>query len=125
MKQRDEAYGKISDHFKGVGTVTHDMVAQRAREIALINGRDPNHYNKDDFLEAKRELTGVPLSSESDEEESLSAITEWAEEPGASGHPVEKSEPPDEQTIAERLVEEGVEEAEHEQMVEGAKKRET
>src|ERR1043166_7664743 len=116
MKMTQRAHGKISDHFRGVGTVTRDMVAQRAREIALINGHAPNHYTRDDFLEAKRELTGVnPSFTEDGEEESLAVLTQWDEDPGSTGHPVEKLEVTDEQAEAERLFEEGVNEAEHEQ----------
>lgn len=123
MKETSHPHGIISEHFQGVGTVTRDMVIQRAREIALINGREGHHYTKDDFGEAKRELTGSS-SVEGEEEEFLGTLTSWDEDPGASGCPSEKNELVDEQTIAEQLVEEGMNEAEHEQMVEGAKQAE-
>ena len=58
MKKSHKATEKSPSISKGSGTVTSDMVKERAREIALINGRLPNHYNQDDFMEAKRELTG-------------------------------------------------------------------
>lgn len=116
------AHGKISERFKGVGTVTQDMVVQRAREMAIINGRPPNHYTQDDFLEAKRELTGLGGNGvEQSEEEPIAGLTSWDEEPGTSGHIVERNAATDEQTYDEQLVEEGVGEAEHEQMVEGAR----
>src|SRR5437867_1611317 len=109
MKTANHAHGKISDHFKGVGTITRDMVVQRAREIALINGHEPGHYTRDDFLEAKRELIGAtPGTTESGDDEPLATITRWDEEPGSMGHEVERSELADEQTFAEQLVEEGV-----------------
>ncbi len=123
MKQTTREQGIIAEHFFGVGTVTRDMVVQRAREIALINGHPPQHYTRDDFVEARRELTGSG-GSESEEEEFLSALTLWDEEPGSSGHPAEKIEAADEQTMSELLVEEGISEAEHDQMVEGAKNTE-
>src|SRR4051812_1792450 len=106
MKPAEQAPGKISDHFRGVGTVTRDMVSQRARELAVINGHDPNHYTKDDFDEAKRELTGMAPPANDDEDDAMAGVTRWDEEPGTSGHSVEKMEAPDEQTFAERLVEE-------------------
>jgi hypothetical protein len=122
MKKSRPGHGKISDHFKGMGTVTPDMVTERAREIALISGRPPNHFNQDDFMEAKRELTGAtPEAEGGDEEDTVAGLVTWDEAPGATGHPVEKAEPEDEQTCAAQLAEEGMEEAEHEQMVEGAK----
>lgn len=112
-------HGIISDHFCGVGTVTREKVIQRAREIALINGRPPNHYTKDDFLEAKRELTGG--IAEASDEEAISTITAWDENPSDSGRAAEKETPDDEQTMAEEMVEQGINEAEHDQMVEGAR----
>ena len=122
MKKSRPGHGKISDHFKGMGTVTSDMVTERAREIALINGRPPNHYNQDDFMEAKRELTGAtPEADGEGEEDALAGLVTWDEAPGAAGQPVEKEKPEDEQTCAAQLAEEGLDEAEHEQMVEGAR----
>lgn len=116
---QNQNHGIISDHFSGVGTVTREKVIQRAREIALINGRAPNHYTQDDFLEAKRELTGGV--SEPSDEESVGEIVTWDESPDGAGHSVEKEVADDEQTTAEVLTEQGINEAEHDQMVEGAR----
>jgi hypothetical protein len=122
MKTIHNSHGKISDHFKGMGTVTRDTVVERAREIALINGRGPNHYNQDDFEQAKRELFGATPEAEYEEEEdTIAGLVTWDEPPGAGGHPVKKEESEDEQSCAAQLVEEGLGEAEHEQMVEGAR----
>ena len=121
MKRTRQGHGRILDHFKGVGTVTRDSVVERAREIALINGHRPNEYTQEDFAQAKNELTGA-LDGEGDNAmEDVAGLVTWDEAPTASGHPVEKEELDDEQSLAEQLVDEGVEEAEHEQMVEGAK----
>jgi hypothetical protein len=114
--------GIISDHFLGVGTVTREMVRQRAREIAIINGRPPNHCSRHDFLEAQRELTGA-IPALDDEDDRIINTTAWGEESGAAGHSVEREEAPDEQLLAEELVEQGINEAEHDQMVEAAKSR--
>jgi shikimate 5-dehydrogenase len=114
--------GIISDHFRGVGTVTRDMVRQRAREIAIINGRPPNHCSRQDFLEAQRELTGA-IPGLDDEEGLLINTTPWGEEPVSAGHPVDKEEAADEQTVGEELIEQGINEAEHDQMVQAAKSR--
>ena len=123
MKRRDENTGKISDHFRGVGTVTREMVLQRALEIARINGHE--QHTQDDWEEAKRELIGnFGVTAGSEEEESINALTRWDEVPGTSGHHVENQVAPDEQTFAEQLVEEGVNEAEHEQMFEGSRRTE-
>jgi hypothetical protein len=122
MKTTRQSHGRISDHFKGMGTVTRDTVVERAREIALINGRGPNHYSQEDFSEAKRELTGaLPDGGSEAEEETVAGLVTWDDPPDAAGHPVKKEEPEDEQSCASQLIEEGMEEAEHEQMVEGAR----
>jgi hypothetical protein len=112
-------HGIISEHFCGVGTVTSERVTQRAREIALINGRPPNHFTQEDFNEAKRELTGEPVDAS--DEGAVANVTAWDESPSDSGHTVEKEIADDEQSVAEQLVEQGVNEAEHDQMVEGAR----
>jgi hypothetical protein len=122
MKRAHQSIGKISAHFEGVGTVTREMVTQRARELAIINGRPPNHYSTEDFLEAKRELTGLDANDNDQAgEEPIAVLTSWDEDPGTSGHAVATAVAADEQTFDEQSVEEGINEAEHEQMVEGAR----
>lgn len=122
MKAPEILHGKLICHSNGLGTVTREMVIQRAREVALINGREPDHYTRDDFLEAKRELVGNDAVENDDNEfEGVNALTTWDEDPGTSGHEVDRTVPNDEQTINEELVQEGLEEAEHDTMVEGAK----
>jgi hypothetical protein len=122
MKATRQSHGKISDHFSGMGTVTRDTVLARAREIALINGRGPNHYTQEDFMEAKRELTGeLPGNDGEADEDLVAGLVTWDEPPDAAGHPVVREELEDERSSAVQLVEEGMIEAEHEQMVEGAR----
>src|ERR1700743_2103726 len=50
--------GRLSDHGKGLGTVTREMVMVRAREIAVLNGRSEKNVLDSDFSEARRELLG-------------------------------------------------------------------
>ena len=115
--KREATPGKISEHFRGLGTVTRAMVQDRARELAMIKGHD--HYTEDDWLEAKRELIGI--HGDTADEESINALTRRDEEPGSTGHRVHHVEPSDEKVLAEQLVEEGAEEAEHDRMVEGSR----
>ena len=73
-------------------------------------------------MEAKRELTGaMPDAGSEGEEDTVAGLVTWDEPPDAAGHPVKKEEPEDEQSCAEVLTEEGMDEAEHEHMVEGAR----
>ncbi len=112
-------------HASGVGTVTREMVRARAAELAVINGRAAQDVSVSDLAQAKRELTGEP---ELDPKEvALEAAPEserWDPLPGSTGHVV--TIPPDEEedaegrSLGERLVEEGVEEAGHDQMLKAA-----
>jgi hypothetical protein len=120
MKEPKFRQGKISQHFTGLGTVTPEMVQQRAREIARINGRDPETYNEDDWQAAKLELTGAAGDTEEFQDE-IRGGRNWDETPGTSGHKAPVRTPSDEQTFAERLAREGVEEANHDQMLQGSK----
>jgi hypothetical protein len=116
--KREATPGRISDHFKGLGTVTREMVTKRAQEIAVINGHE--HFTDLDWDQAKREMIGAENFNDADEE-AVATLTRWDEEPGTRGHHVPNVQPFDEQTLAEHLVEEGVNEAEHDQMVEGSR----
>ncbi len=120
MKITPEISGKISNHSQGLGTVTHDSVESRAQELAVINGRVAKEFTEADWQAAKLELSGHPTGEDAAEEESVAAVTRWDEEPGTSGHHVENANAPDEQTVAELLVHEGVDEAEHDRMVMGS-----
>ena len=114
--------GIISDHFNAVGTVTREMVRERAREIAIINGHSVNHCTRQDWADAQRELTGA-IPGLDEEDDQLINTASWGDEPMSAGHAVDRIEAPDEQTICEELVEQGINEAEHDQMVEAAKSR--
>ena len=52
----------------GVGTVTRQMVRERAVELALIDGRTAQEVSNSDWEQAKRELTG---GSDMDPKEAL------------------------------------------------------
>lgn len=119
MKKRNQiSDGKVAEHARGLGTVTPEMVTRRAHEIAVINGRSNDKPTPDDWTEAKRELT-AGLSAH-DPMEDLPVSKRWDPVPGSTPHKINPVPADDEQTLAETLVEEGVEEAEHEQMVEGS-----
>ena len=114
--------GIIAEKFTGIGTVTRDMVHKRARELAMISGRGPHEVSQSDYEQAKRELTG---ESDMDRQEAiLEALPEserWDPVPGSAGRqaPELASEDEDDEGRNEsaQLVEEGVQEAEHDQMV--------
>ncbi len=120
MKAMHQAPGKILNHFHGAGPLTEEMVLVRARELAVIAGH--GNYTKNDLQQARQELTGVvAISTHDQEDEAEAMLMEWDADLDASGHAVEKEEALDEQTVAEQLIEEGMNEAEHERMLAAAK----
>jgi hypothetical protein len=115
MKRNRIEEGRFTAKGRGLGTVTREMVLQRAREIAEISGR--SHVIDADFQQAHRELTGEELSDPKlAAAEQLPEDKRWVEVPEDEGHKIPEVPAPDEQTFAEKLVDEGVEEAEHDQM---------
>ena len=122
MKRNPIEEGKFTEHAHGMGTVTEAMVRQRARELALINGRTENQVIESDLTQARRELTGEEgLNPEPTEAEALTEDQRWEPVPESTGHQMPTVPPPDEQTFAEKLVEEGIQEAEHDQMTAAAR----
>ena len=121
MKATETIKGRISGRFNGLGTVTPEMVEQRAREIALINGRTAEEFNEADLEEARAELTGASaLEEQREEEPGPGAGTLRDIVPGTAGHKNAPKLPSDEQRVAEQLVQEGVDEAEHHSMLAGS-----
>lgn len=124
MKQNQIEEGRISQHSRGLGTVTEEMVRERARELAIINGRSADHLSEADLAQARRELVGASVGPEAPEGEvegSLPESERWDPNRGSVGRKAVVYPAHDEQTDVEKLVEEGVSEAEHDQMVEGTK----
>jgi hypothetical protein len=104
--------GKILSGTEGVGTVTPQMVESRASEIARSDGRaEPNDLDR---ARSREELTGVTSGSEK---------SPTREEPGrdwgmplvSSGEKAPTLRPEDEENIPEKLIQEGIEEADHDQ----------
>ncbi|MEJ0091488.1 MAG: hypothetical protein WDM80_17305 [Limisphaerales bacterium] len=121
MKTNPLKEGALTENSAGLGTVTRRMVRKRAAELATINGRSGQQMTKEDREQAKRELTG---ESDIDPKvvilESAPESDRWNPVPGSAGHKttVAASEDEDEEGRSdnEKLVEEGIEGAEHDQM---------
>jgi hypothetical protein len=113
--------GALTENSAGLGTVTRKLVRERAVELAIINGRAAADVSQTDWEQAKRELTGEPdQDPKTAALESAPESERWDPVPGSTGHkvPVAPSADEDEEGRSdnERLVEEGVEAAEHDQM---------
>ena len=104
------------------GTVTQEMVEKRARELAEIDGRGENEVTVSDLAEAKRELLGaIHPTARDEDEESVTAGT-WTTPATDTGKQTPKLLPQDDQ-MRKELVEEGVDEAEHDQMRQAARRQ--
>ena len=121
MKTNPLKDGVLTENSAGLGTVTRKMVRERAIELAAINGHSVQEVSKSDWDQAKRELTGKPDMDPN--EAALEAAPEserWDPMHGSTGRkvPVAAGEDEDDEGRSdnERLVEEGIEGAEHDQM---------
>src|SRR6202049_1437318 len=120
MKKNPLNKGIIMENAAGIGTGTSEMVEARARELAAINGH-PSQPSEADYQQAKRELTG---ESETDpQEESSESVPDsegWNPVPGSTGRQAADSLGEDEdaegRSESAQMFEEGVSEAEHDQM---------
>ena len=118
--------GNLTENSVGIGTVTRGMVRDRAAELAVINGRFAQDASKTDWEQAKRELTGEPDADPKDAVlEAAPESERWDPVYGSTGHKVPVMSDDDEddegRSNSERLVEEGVQEAEHDQMLQSAR----
>jgi hypothetical protein len=121
MKKNPLNKGIIMENATGIGTVTPAMVEARARELAAIDGR-PSQPSEADYQQAKRELTGESEidPQEDSREESITESDGWDPVPGSSGRQAAESLGEDEdaegRSESAQMFEEGISEAEHDQM---------
>ena len=115
--------GKITVHGHGLGVPSPEEVEKRAREIALIDERDPEEFTDEDWNQARRELLGEVAPPPPEESEDAAKMEEeWEVTPDDRGHRVPRpGVDENEETLGEHLVTDGVEEASHDQMLEARK----
>ncbi|MEO7415313.1 MAG: hypothetical protein ABIZ81_18365 [Opitutaceae bacterium] len=118
----DPTSGKILIHENGLGEMTEGEVTERALELALIDGRSA--ATKEDRDRALAELRGKTLPPTSDSESSsMDSLSRDPSDPPANhGRQKPNYEGADEKAALERLVAEGVEEAQHDQMLAARRK---
>ncbi len=125
MKTNPLKEGALTENATGLGTVTRRMMRERALELAVINGRAARDVLKSDRELARRELTG---DSDPDANEAVLDVApeseRWNPVSGSTGQkvPAAPSDDEDEEgrSDKERLVEEGIAEAEDDQMRQAA-----
>ena len=115
--------GKITVHGDGLGAPSPEQVEKRAREIALIDERNPDEFTDADWNQAKRELLGEIVPPPPEESEDAAKMEEeWEVTPDDHGHRVPRpGVDENEESLGQHLVTDGVEEASHDQMLEARK----
>src|ERR1700756_5058684 len=121
MNPRDETNGgKIESHGNGMGVPGPEDIERRAREIAMIDERDPNEFTDADWTRARRELLGESDTMPPEEDDNnIRLEEEWEVTPDDRGHRVPRPGiEEDEKTLGESLVSDGTQEAARDQMLE-------
>jgi hypothetical protein len=126
MKKNPLKDGVLTENSAGLGTVTRQMVRERAVELAVINGRTAQEVSKSDWEQAKRELTDdSDVDTNETALESAPESERWDPVHGSTGHKVPAAPSADEdeegRSDNERLVDEGIAGAEHDQMLKASK----
>ena len=120
MIDETHSRGKIVRGTEGLGTVTQQMIEKRASEIARIDGRaQPNDLDRS---RAREDLTGITPDSEK---------PPTREEPGrdwqmplvSTGEKAPTVRAEDDENIPEKLIQEGIEEADHDQRLSSERTR--
>src|SRR4249920_3862282 len=111
--------GKISEHGHGIGAPSREEVERRAREIAMIDERNPDEFTEADWAQARHELRGEENNVPPEETPDNAEMTEeWSVIASSKGHHIPRPGTQGEETVGEHLVIEGIEEATHDQMLE-------
>jgi hypothetical protein len=95
------------------------MVETRARELALIAGREPSRVNTSDRIQAKKELLGNDSADAAVDDTGIMPSGMGAP-PVSRGKKTKNHLPTDDQTEIE-TVQEGLDEALHDEMLQAAK----
>ena len=101
--------GKILRGTEGIGTVTPEMLEERAQEIARADGRA--EANDLDRTRARDDLIGDTEKPATDQE----PADDWYTPRGSSGEKATTVRPEDDENIPEKLIQEGIDEADHDQ----------
>lgn len=97
------------------------MVEERARELALIDGRGANRVTASDRIQAKKELLGDDSGDAAIDDTGITPSGMGAP-PTSRGKRIKPQLPTDDETEIE-TVQEGLDQAEHDEMVQAARTR--
>ena len=103
-----------------MGAPTPELVEKRAREIALIDERNPDEFTDADWEQARAELLGVSTGAAPEETPENAEMTEeWSAVASDTGRRAGKAGEDDEM-LGEQLFAGGLEEGLHDSMVKAA-----
>lgn len=106
---------KIINHSHGQGATSVDDVHLRAGELARIDGRKADEFTDGDLEQARRELMGGHLDEDESENECYFVSSDGVA--GSLGHHVPNQSCDESENAVSELIMEGLEEAEHDQML--------
>jgi hypothetical protein len=118
--EKDSRVPEAVERVHGHGTITSSpvtmgMIEKRARELAVISGRDSHHVIESDREQAKKELLGSD-SADAPADDSGIVASGMGAPPTSRGKMAKKFLPTDDE-VESQTVQEGVDEAEHTTMV--------
>lgn len=116
---------RILRHGRRADEITAEAIEIRARELALIDGRSPRDITEADRHRALAELRGelLPETSFDNGEGAVGLSRDPSEPLSIPGEQVPTHNELEDQEVQERLVLEGVEEAQHDQMLAARRRR--
>src|SRR5207237_8234126 len=87
MKEKKPSSGKIELHGNGMGVPSPEDIERRAREIAMIDERNPDEFTDADWSHARQELMGAENNNPPEETPDISEVTaEWQVTQDGRGH---------------------------------------
>jgi hypothetical protein len=116
---------RILRHGHRADEITDEAIELRAKELALIDGRPADSVTEDDRRRALAELRGqhLPEGSFDDLAASGGLSRDLSEPRSITGERTPIYNEPEDQEMQERLALEGVEEAQHDQMLAARRRR--
>ncbi len=105
---------RIEIHGGGIGTISDEQVEQRALELAKMDGRSAAHER--DRNQARRELT-APTPAAGSPSEEIESLKPWDAAPASLGAHAARQLLDDEVSAGETLIQEGLDEADHDTRV--------
>ena len=108
---------RIQTSGAGSGEISREQIEDRAAELARMEARDA--VNEGDLAQAEEDLEGPGTPPPAPElvQPELGDVVAWDEPVDASGQRAPRTGLEDETMVGQRLVEEGIEEADHDRRV--------